>query len=529
MITACATHIPLPRIPAHVTVIRDGRRLSSPPHSTGSPTPPGTTPTPRTTTPPGITTTPGLFLQVGDRIRVTRPAVFTFAYAGNRFRIPHGQIRLECRNLALSSRRNGSPTTVLAVSLQSGRVRVRSGVDPRRALVLSPEMLAFATVHGTNFAVDRNPAARSTRAWTLDQLIVAATASDQALRINTRITYTAISDTKGLRLDIWPFSISPLQRPTTPTDGLVPYWADGLRCSVGCTAPGAIPGWPLRPFHEQHAIRAGINELRPANFHVAVDIEANNFQRVYAIQSGYASIRYPGTGDVNVDVGDFYYWHINPTVSDGQYVVAYKTQIGQVLYGFYHVALSEGSTSDYLNPLRPGGSLRPYTDSEPPIIGIPRIFSDGRVIVGAFDPQSLVQKGLPYETPVLAPSSLAWRLYNARGRALTGLEWAMRGSQNYPSGLKPVIFAPGASNPGFECFFTQRRCIPNWVYWLAEGLTQPLPLQSLPRGRYRLTVYAWDWAGNTSALDYWIKLPLATATSASSAEFGPLAPKVDYP
>ena len=295
MITACATHIPLPRIPAHVTVIRDGRRLSSPPHSTGSPTPPGTTPTPRTTTPPGITTTPGLFLQVGDRIRVTRPAVFTFAYAGNRFRIPHGQIRLECRNLALSSRRNGSPTTVLAVSLQSGRVRVRSGVDPRRALVLSPEMLAFATVHGTNFAVDRNPAARSTRAWTLDQLIVAAKASDQALRINTRITYTAISDTKGLRLDIWPFSISPLQRPTTPTDGLVPYWADGLRCSVGCTAPGAIPGWPLRPFHEQHAIRAGINELRPANFHVAVDIEANNFQRVYAIQSGYASIRYPSS------------------------------------------------------------------------------------------------------------------------------------------------------------------------------------------------------------------------------------------
>ena len=74
------------------------------------------------------------------------------------------------------------------MSLQSGRVRVRSGVDPRRALVLSPEMLAFATVHGTNFAVDRNPAARSTRAWTLDQLIVAAKASDQALRINTRIT-----------------------------------------------------------------------------------------------------------------------------------------------------------------------------------------------------------------------------------------------------------------------------------------------------------------------------------------------------
>jgi hypothetical protein len=389
-------------------------------------------------------------------------------------------------------------------------------------------MLAYATLRATNLIVDRNPAARSTRAWTLNRLIVAAKASDQELRINTRIGYTATSDRRGLRLDIWPFSVSPLQRSTTPGDGLTAFWADGLSCSVGCTAPGAPPGWPIKPFHQQHAIRAGINELRPANFHVGVDIQAHNFQPVYAIQSGYATIRYPGTGDVNVDVGSFYYWHINPTVSNGQYVVAYKTVIGQVLYGFTHVALSEGNTSDYLNPLRPGGSLQPYTDTEPPIIGTPRIFSDGRVIIGSFDPQSFVARGFPYETPVLAPSSLAWRLYDSHGRALTGLEWAMRGSQNYPPGLKTVIFAPGASNPGFACFFTQRRCIPNWVYWLAGGLTPPLPLGSLRPGRYRLTVYAWDWAGNTSALDYWFRLPIAGAANAPNAEFGPLNPQFEY-
>jgi hypothetical protein len=195
-----------------------------------------------------------------------------------------------------------------------------------------------------------------------------------------------------------------------------------------------------------------------------------------------------------------------------------------VLNGFGHVALSEGSTSDYLNPLRPGGSLRPYTDTEVPIIGVPRVFADGRVIVGAFDPQSFVHRD-GYETPVLAPSSLAWRLYNARGRALTGLEWAMRGSQNYPPSLKPVIFAPGAMNPGFACFFTQRRCIPNWVYWLAGGLTPSLPLSTLAPGRYRLTVYAWDWAGNTSALDYPLSIPLAHAAATA---FGPLNTQFDY-
>jgi hypothetical protein len=498
VIAPCTAHIPVPKPPARVTIIRGGGAL---------------------------TPSAGPYLQAGDQIRVRRPASFTFSYAGNSYTLSPGMLELRCRSVLLAPRLRPK---ILAVSLGYGRVRIRAGDHPKLALVISPEMLALATTSGTTFTVDRDQAARSTRAWTSNHLIVAARASDQSLRINTRITYTAISDSRGLRLDIWPFSISPLQRKTTRADGLPAYWADGLPCSVGCTAPGAVPGWPLQPFHQQHAIRAGINELRPANFHVAVDIEAHNFQPVYAIQSGYASIRYPGTGDVNVDVGNFYYWHIDPTVVNGQYVVAYKTVIGKVLYGFYHLALSEGSTSDYLNPLRPGGSLRPYTDTEAPIIGLPQIFADGRVIVGSFDPQSFVATGFPYETPVLAPSSLAWRLYDAHNRALTGLEWAMRGSQNYPPSLKPVIFAPGAANPGFQCFFTRRRCIPNWVYWLAGGLTPPLPLSSLPRGRYRLTIYAWDWADNTSALDYWFNVPLAHPAAAPSAEFGPLGARFDY-
>jgi hypothetical protein len=510
-----------------VVVIRQGQRLTPAPQSTSSPAAPQGATTPATAT-PDETGASDLFLQAGDEIRAPGRATLTFAYEGNRYEVTRGQTGLECRSLALSPMRHARRLDVLAVTLESGRVRVRSGRHGRRALVLSPEMLAHATVPGTNFIVERSPARQRTTARTLNKLIVAARASDQALRIKSRITYTAISDARGLRLDIWPFSLSRLQRPTTPSDGLPPYWADGRFCSVGCSAAGAIPGWPLRPFHEQHAIRAGINELRRANFHVAVDIEARNYQPVYAIQSGYATVRYRGTPDVNVDVGAFYYWHINPAVSNGQYVVAYKTVIGRVLRSFYHVAVSEGSTSHYLNPLRPGGTLRPYTNTEPPIIGVPHIFRDGRVTVAAFSPQSFIQTGMPYETPVLAPSSLAWRLYDARGHALTGLEWAMRGSQNYPPSLKPVIFAPGAANPGFECFLTKRRCIPKWVYRLAGGLTPALPLNSLQRGRYRLTVYAWDWADHRAALDDWFKAPLPHAANATAGEFGPLDPRFDY-
>ena len=507
MIAACAVHVPLRRIPAHVVVVRDGRRLARPHRRNGA---------------------PRLYLQAGDELRVGRRAILRLSYAGNRFGIADGSFTLACRRLAIGPAPRRPLTGVLALELTSGHVQVRAGDRSRRAVVVSRELQAFAPQPATTFVVDRSARAQRSTARTLDRRLVVARGSDPAVRIDTRVGYTAISDGRGLRLDIWPFSISRLQRPTTPADRLTPYWADGRPCSVGCTAPGTIPGWPLAPFHQQHAIRAGINELRPANFHVGVDIEARDFEPVYAIQSGIAHIRYAGKQDVNVDVGRFYYWHVKPVVAEGQYVVAYRTQLGTVLPGSHHIALSEGTPEDYLNPLRPDGSLQPYHDHEPPIIGVPRIFADGSATVAAFDPQSFVGPAAPNETPVLAPSSLAWRLFTAAGRPLTGLMWAMRGSQNYPSALKTTIFAPGASNPGYLCFLRRRRCIPNWVYRLAGGLTEPLPLAGLRAGRYRLTVYAWDWAGNTSALDDWITLPLARrATAPAAAEFGPLEARAD--
>jgi hypothetical protein len=49
----------------------------------------------------------------------------------------------------------------------------------------------------------------------------------------------------------------------------------------------------------------------------------------------------------------------------------------------------------------------------------------------------------------------------------------------------------------------------------------------MTRGRYRLTVYAWDWKGNTSALDYWFTFPLASAATIPLNEFGSLNPQYD--
>src|SRR2546421_60960 len=114
VIAACAAHIPISKIPAHVVVIRDGQRLTSPPKPGSSP-PPATTPG---TPPPGSTTgtsgTPNTpYLQVGDQIRVSRPARFTFSYQGNRFQILHGRGKLQCQSVLLGTARQ-APTTVLA-------------------------------------------------------------------------------------------------------------------------------------------------------------------------------------------------------------------------------------------------------------------------------------------------------------------------------------------------------------------------------------------------------------------------------
>ena len=528
MIAACAVHIPLKKIPAHVTVVRAGKRLHNPPKQTKKP-PSGTTPptAPSGVTPPSTTTSQSLFLQLGDRIFVRRSAVFTLSYGGNRYRIPHATITLKCLSVRVGQTAASPATRVLAVDLASGEVRVRTGSQAREGVVATREMLAFGTVKNSHFVVDRNPGVSLTSAYTLDEPIVAADVRIPKLRINTRASYTALTNRQGIRLNVWQFDLSPLQRPTTPADALPPYWADGSPCAVGCAPPGLVPGWPLKPFHEEHVVRAGINEVRPANLHVAVDIQANNFEAVYPIYSGRAYPAATGSyGDYNVRVGPYIYWHIVPRVRSGQWVTAYRTVLGQVENGFGHIAFSQGSTARTLNPLRPGGGLVPYTDTEPPVIDVPRIYADGRVIVRAFDPQSFIHR-LSYLTPVLAPSSLAWRLYNSKGHAVTGLEWAMRGSQNYPPGDAPIIYAPGASNPGFDCFYRKLICIPNWIYNLAGGLTGPLPFGRMSRGRYKLTVYAWDWKGNTSALDYWFNFPLGSAASVPATEFGPLNPQYE--
>jgi hypothetical protein len=283
--------------------------------------------------------------------------------------------------------------------------------------------------------------------------------------------------------------------------GEVPsFYSDGLLCSTGCRPEGAEIGWPLAPFHRQHPLRAGLNELRPESLHVGLDIQARNGAPVYAVQPGIADVLAAAGPNARVKVGSYIYWHIRPEVLTGQPVIPFKTVLGTVLHGYGHIAFSEQTAAGYANPLRPGGTvLEPYVDRAPPEIGAPALAAGGQAVVSSYDPQSFVKR-TTYVTPVLAPAALAYRLYDSRGVALTPLEWAFRGTHLIPWAGRSLIYAPGAHAPGYDCFATQSVCVPHWVYRLAGGLAPPLP-HTLPPGEYRLTTYAWDWADNKTALD----------------------------
>jgi murein DD-endopeptidase MepM/ murein hydrolase activator NlpD len=300
----------------------------------------------------------------------------------------------------------------------------------------------------------------------------------------------------GHPADIVPFTPSPLLR--RPRHGEVPrFWDDGGACSVGCR-PAASTGWPLRPFHRQHPLRAGIDELRTGSMHSGIDIQARNGQAVYAMQSGTAKVSRQGI-DTNVQVGRFVYFHVIPWVQTGEYVSAYSTVVGTVLTPAGHVHVTDLWGKTELNPLRPGGRVvGPWHDTVAPVIGTPEFVGGRAVDIRVYDPQSYTRH-TTYWTPVLAPAALAYRVYSARGRRLTGLRWALRGTHVYPFSLRHRVYAPSARGGGWLCFAYHPRCTPNWRYKLAGGLAPVLP--RLHSGVYRLTIYAWDWAGNVTARD----------------------------
>jgi hypothetical protein len=307
----------------------------------------------------------------------------------------------------------------------------------------------------------------------------------------------AAADARVRVPNTWPFAPPSGLRKAKPRDALPSLWRDGRPCSTGCRARGAVPGWPVKPFHRQHLLRAGLNELRPGNLHSGVDILARDGTPVYAIQPGRARVLERRGRDARVRVGDFEYWHIRPRVAEGQAIHPYREVLGTIVSGASHVHLSELRGNANLNPLRPGGRvLAPWRDTGAPVLSRPRLLRGRRVLIQGFDPQGSRRT----RRPALALAGLAYRLFDARGRRVGRLRWALRGTRQLAGSLRRRIYAPG-SRPSFAtCIMRPRHpCRSRWVYRLAGGLAPRLGVRD--RRVYRLTAYAWDWAGHVRAVD----------------------------
>jgi hypothetical protein len=415
-------------------------------------------------------------LHDGDRVP-PRAVVVVRARARVRLRLGTAGLRARGARFAAACARGRG----LVVVLDRGTLALRGA-----ATVLTRNARVTPERGGGAFTVLRDRGRRRTtaRSGGAPLLVAAATPPRTTVRAALRGQVAIVDGAAQPRLDVWPFAPPAGLRRAGRADRLPAWDADGRPCSIGCRPSVRRPAWPLRPFFAEHALRAGLDERRPSGFHVGIDIQAREHQRVFALQDGIAHVVARGTVDERVQVGDFLYWHVRHRVREGQPVAALRTALGRLVHNARHLHLSEVRGGRYLNPLRRGGRvLAPLADTLAPVIGRPRRTPWG-FAVRAFDPQSFAAR-IGYLTPVLAPSAVAFRL--DRGP----LRFALRATQVLPPGFVSAVYMPGARRPGWACFVHRLVCRPDWDYRLFTG-----PVG----GARRLTVFAWDWAGNASAL-----------------------------
>jgi peptidase M23-like protein len=261
-------------------------------------------------------------------------------------------------------------------------------------------------------------------------------------------------------------------------------------------------GWPVKPFHRQHPVRANLNDPRNGHgnaksFHFGIDVSAPDGTPVYAVEPGQAFIT---RGRMSVAVKGatrtFGYWHILPAVRDKQMIRLHQ-MIGHISSkdgGGQHVHLAERRGSEYLNPLRPGG-IGPFVDRTPPTVTLVEFLRNGKALdAGALTGRVDVVAEVVDATPMLVrapwsrmPVSAAKIRWGVRhgSRRVVQMSTAIDSDHMLPGRMYDSVFAPGTSQnyvgaPG------------HYRYYLARGFRS----SRLPAGTSRLRIDATDTRGN---------------------------------
>lgn len=265
-------------------------------------------------------------------------------------------------------------------------------------------------------------------------------------------------------------------------------------------------GWPVKPFHVQHAVRGYFGDPRIGGhpkgsvkaFHFGVDVSAPDGTAVYATADGVARQDREGVVSiVRTDGVVFAYWHLRPAVQGGQRVTAYKTVIGHILKGWGHVHFAEYRYGAYVNPLRPG-AMGPYADHTCPAFGELRFERNGNelspnelgpaadLIVNAYDSPAMTAPAPWFELPV-TPALIQWRIVRANGQVAIPWRTAFDVRETLPGVPYGAIYTDDTTQ-------NHPDRAGNYRFVLARGFT----VGSLAPGEYAVQALAVDTHGNST-------------------------------
>lgn len=285
-------------------------------------------------------------------------------------------------------------------------------------------------------------------------------------------------------------------------------------------------GWPLKPFHRPHPVRANFGDPRTVfhgpstaatlyhasgsfTFHRGVDIYGRHGANVYPVRDGV--VVFVSSSHVNIRSPDgvlFEYWHIGSTLRLGTLVRAERTVLGRIGRPA-HVDLTEVKDAHAVNPLAPG-HLTPYSDTTHPVVASIRLQSDnaghllfpnyvgGRIwlVAETFDKPSLSVPGDWHGLPV-TPALVSWRIQRTTGDVVVPSHVAVDFRTNEPQNSDFwSIYARGTFQ-NVTAFAGHYSLLQPGCYVFRLSPTK-FDTRSLPDGVYDLVVTARDIRDNAS-------------------------------
>jgi hypothetical protein len=283
--------------------------------------------------------------------------------------------------------------------------------------------------------------------------------------------------------------------------------------------------WPLKPFNQQHPIRANFGDPRtrflntmltdglegPGTFlfHNGIDIAAPEGTPVYPVVSG--RVRYLDDTAISVKTkghGVFQYFHILVKVRNGQSVVAGKTVLGTVMHAYDHVHLSEIRDGRVWNPLARGG-IAPYRDRTVPQVRAINVRPagsllpfDSATVCGTVSLVAAADDAAPMAVPgvfagfPLSPALITWSLARVHGSTYVDDVHAADFRTTIPTSRYFWSTYARGSYQNAPRFSNRQYFMPGrFLYNLASFVDT----RAYPNGLYEITVTVADMRGNSSA------------------------------